>query len=206
MELRFIIEWIIIWFSIAAPVGPIWVLCIRRSLNKGALSGFLTGLGAATADASYWAIAAFGLTLVSSFLIDYDIWIQSAGILFLLYLGIKIFFEKPKMGPIVKNKNKGLLSDYFSTLGLTITNPMTIVSFTAVFAGVGISNTSGNYLSAALLVLGVFIGSNLWWIILSNGMGILRKKTNDNTLKWVNRISGIIIVVFALILVVSLVR
>jgi threonine/homoserine/homoserine lactone efflux protein len=106
----------------------------------------------------------------------------------------------------VKNKNKGLLSDYFSTLGLTITNPMTIVSFTAVFAGVGISNTSGNYLSAALLVLGVFIGSNLWWIILSNGMGILRKKTNDNTLKWVNRISGIIIVVFALILVVSLVR
>jgi threonine/homoserine/homoserine lactone efflux protein len=206
MNLDFIIKGIIIGFSIAAPVGPIGVLCIRRSLNKGFLSGFFTGLGAATADATYGAVAGFGLTLISSFLVNYRNWIQAIGIAFLIYLGIRIFFEKPAAETKENIKNRGLFLDYLSTFGLTITNPTTIVSFAAIFAGIGVFNTAGNYISASLLVLGVFIGSVIWWLILISGISLLRKKTNTNILKWVNRISGVTLIAFALVLILNLIK
>jgi threonine/homoserine/homoserine lactone efflux protein len=204
METNFLIKGVIIGFLIAAPVGPIGVLCIKRSFSKGALSGLLTGLGAATADACYGAIAAFGLTLISDFLIGQKVTLQILGIIFLLYLGIKTFIENPASEAKGKVNGKGLLSDYLTTVGLTLTNPTTIASFVAVFAGIGIT-AAANYTDATLLVLGVFLGSAAWWLILSNGVGLLRKKANNNLLKWVNRISGTIIVCFAIVLFINLI-
>lgn len=204
METNFLIKGVIIGFLIAAPVGPIGVLCIKRSFSKGALSGLFTGLGAATADACYGAIAAFGLSLISDFLIGQKTTLQILGIIFLLYLGIKTFIENPASEAKGNVNGKGLLSDYLTTVGLTLTNPTTIVSFVAVFAGIGIT-AAANYTDATLLVLGVFLGSAAWWLILSNGVGLLRKKANNNLLKWVNRISGIVIVCFAIVLFINLI-
>lgn len=204
METNFLIKGVIIGFLIAAPVGPIGVLCIKRSFAKGPLSGLLTGLGAATADACYGVIAAFGLTLISDFLIGQKVTLQILGIIFLLYLGVKTFIENPASEAKGNVNGKGLISDYLTTVGLTLTNPTTIASFIAVFTGIGIT-AAANYTDATLLVLGVFLGSAAWWLILSNGVGILRKKANNNFLKWVNRISGAVIVGFAVVLFINLI-
>jgi len=206
MDISFLIKGTVIGFSIAAPVGPIGILCIRRSLTKGHLSGFITGMGAASADVVYGVIAAFGLTFISSFLVDQQLWLKIIGMIFLFYLGIKTFLEKPQEKNDGKTKSNGLFSDYLSTFFLTIINPMTILAFAAVFAGLGLGETSGNYISASILVLGVFIGSALWWIILSNGVGVFRKKIKSNILVWVNRISGSIIIGFALVIFASLIK
>lgn len=141
MNISFVFKGLVIGFSIAAPVGAIGVLCIRRSLVKGPLSGFLTGLGAATADACYGAVAGFGITIISNFLLSYRVLLQSVGIVFLAYLGIKTFLEKPPADILGTAQSSGLWIDYLSTVALTITNPMTIISFMAVFAGLGISDS-----------------------------------------------------------------
>ena len=206
MQTAFLIKGMVIGFSIAAPVGPIGILCIRRSLAKGRLSGFVTGLGAASADTIYGIIAAFGLTLVTSVLVEYRLWLQAVGLVFLLYLGIRTFLEKPREGPPEEARPGGLLRDYISTFFLTITNPMTILSFTAVFAGLGLAGTSGNYIAASLIVFGVFLGSALWWLILSTGAGILRKKAGTNILGWVNKISGTIILGFGVFILSTMIR
>ena len=190
-------------FSIAAPVGPIGVLCIRRTLAEGRISGFVTGLGAATADAIYGCIAGFGLTLISSFLINYQGWFRLVGGIFLFYLGLKTFLAKPAE-QAASIKGKGFISDYTSTFFLTLTNPMTILAFAAIFAGLGVAKGCRDYVSAGILVLGVFLGSTLWWFILSSGMSLFRKKFNLQALRWVNRISGIIITIFGASLLMSL--
>jgi threonine/homoserine/homoserine lactone efflux protein len=189
---------LVIGFSIAAPVGPIGVLCIRRTLADGQMYGLISGLGAATADALYGCVAAFGLTIISSFLIGQKIWFSLIGGLFLLYLGIKTLLSKPAE-QAVKAGGNGLLGAYTSTFLLTLTNPMTILAFAAIFAALGLGNTSGSYASALILVLGVFCGSALWWLLLSGGVGLFRDKFNAKGLLWVNRISGVIITAFGIV-------
>jgi threonine/homoserine/homoserine lactone efflux protein len=189
---------LIIGFSIAAPVGPIGVLCIRRTLADGRASGLISGLGAATADAMYGCVAGFGLTFISSILIDQQIWLRLFGGLFLCYLGIKTLLSKPAEQAATAG-GSGLLGSYVSTFLLTVTNPMTILSFAAIFAGLGLANTNGSYASALVLVLGVFLGSAAWWLLLSGGVGLFRDKFNTQGLLWVNRISGVIILVFGMI-------
>lgn len=198
MDISFLIKGFLIGFSIAAPVGPIGVLCIRRTLAEGRVSGFFSGLGAATADAVYGSIAGFGLTFIPNFLINQQIWFRLIGGMFLCYLGIKTFLDRPaEQGVSINEKN--LIGVYASTFFLTLTNPMTILSFAAIFAGLGLASTGGNYISAGILVFGVFIGSTLWWLILNLGVGFLRIKFNPDRLRWVNRISGIIIFGFGLL-------
>jgi len=199
----FFLRGLIIGFSIAAPVGPIGVLCIRRTLADGRASGLISGLGAATADAIYGSIAGFGLTFISSLLIRQQGWLRLVGGTFLCYLGLKTFFARPAEQPALA-KGNDLLSAYASTFFLTLTNPMTILSFAAIFAGLGVGSASGNYFSAGILVLGVFIGSALWWLILSSGVGMIWKKFNSLGLRWINRISGIIITAFGLFVLLSL--
>jgi threonine/homoserine/homoserine lactone efflux protein len=196
MPLSFLIKGIIIGFSIAAPVGPIGVLCIRRSLADGRKMGLMTGLGAATADALYGCVAGFGLTAISSFLVDQKMWLGFLGGLFLCYLGIRTFITKPADKP-AEVGGSGLLSAYFSTFFLTVTNPMTILSFVAVFAGFGLG-ASSDYLSATTLVTGVFIGSGLWWLLLSSGVSMFRSRVNSNWMSAVNRVSGGIMLAFGL--------
>ncbi|MBU0703616.1 MAG: LysE family translocator [Chloroflexi bacterium] len=203
MDTDFLLRGIIIGFSIAAPVGPIGVLCIRRTLAEGRAFGFASGLGAATADALYGCIAGFGLTFISSLLIGQQTWIRLIGGLFLCYLGVRTLLAEPSEQPASVG-GSGLLGAYGSTFFLTFTNPMTILSFTAVFAGLGVGNASGDYGSAAVLVLGVFIGSGLWWLLLSGIAGAFRTRFSTRTLRWVNRISGVVIVGFGLIALLSL--
>ncbi len=198
MDYSLFLRGLIIGFSIAAPVGPIGVLCIRRTLANGRASGLVTGLGAATADGMYGCVAGFGLTFISSVLIDQQMWLRLFGGLFLCYLGIKTLLSKPAEQE-AKAGGTGLLSSYASTFLLTVTNPMTIISFAAIFAGLGLANTSGSYTSALILVLGVFLGSAAWWLLLSGGVGLFRDKFDTQAMLWVNRISGVVITVFGLI-------
>ena len=190
---------LIIGFSIAAPVGAIGVLCIKRTLTQGQLAGFVSGIGAATADSLYGCIAGFGLTFVSRFLTAQQFWLQVIGGVFLCYLGVKTFLDKPVKESILVNKSS-LLNAYFSTFCLTLINPSTILSFAAIFAGLGLTNTT--YGSEALLIAGVFLGSAAWWLILSSSVSLLRLKSHQLTL--LNRASGIILITFGLLALFSI--
>ena len=203
MAVGFLLRGLVIGFSIAAPVGPIGVLCIRRTLAEGRASGLVSGLGAATADAVYGCIAGFGLTFVLSFLVSQQAWFRLAGGVFLCYLGLKTFLGRPAEDT-ASTKTSGLLGAYASTLFLTLTNPMTILSFVAVFAGLGVGSEARDYLSAGALVLGVFIGSALWWLSLSSGVGLFRSRLDLQKLAWVSRVSGVVIIGFGLLALLSL--
>jgi threonine/homoserine/homoserine lactone efflux protein len=203
MDISFFLRGLIIGFSIAAPVGPIGVLCIRRTLAEGRAHGLVSGLGAATADAIYGFVAGFGLSFISSFLVRQQVLLRIIGGGFLCFLGVRTFMSKPAEH-VALAKGNGLVGSYASTFFLTITNPVTIFSFAAIFAGLGVGGASGSYVSAAVLVLGVFIGSALWWFILSSSVSVFRTKFSPHRLQWVNRISGIIITGFGLISLLSL--
>ena len=203
MELGFLLRGLVIGLSIAAPVGPIGVLCIRRTLTKGQVSGLVSGLGAATADAFYGCVAGFGLTFVSDLMVGQQGWLRLVGGAFLCYLGLKTFLSRPAEG-VASTRESGLLGTYASTFLLTLTNPMTVLSFAAVFAGLGVGSAGGNYVSAGVLVLGVFVGSALWWLMLSGGVGLFRTKFTPRALRWVNRVSGAVIMGFGLYALLSL--
>lgn len=187
---------LLIGLAIAAPVGPIGILCIRRTLSDGRWAGFVSGMGAATADGIYGCVAGFGLTFVSAFLMDHALWLKMIGGLFLCYLGIKTLRSEAAQEPAAA-KSHGFLGMYFSTLALTITNPATILSFMAVFAGLGLATAAGDYLKAIALVIGVFGGSAIWWLILSSGANLLRGKL-ARRLTWINRLSGGVLIAFGL--------
>ena len=190
-------------FLIAAPVGPIGILCIRRSLTLGRIAGLLTGLGAATADGFYGGVAAFGLTFLSDVLVSQAFWLRVIGGLFLCYLGVKTFLAKPAEEKAIGLEMRGsYLSLYASTIFLTLTNPMTILMFAGVFAGAGLA-APGDYATATLLVTGVFLGSALWWFLLSFGASLFRTKVNAPNLRSLNKISGLILLVFGVIALYS---
>jgi threonine/homoserine/homoserine lactone efflux protein len=196
MALHFLFKGLIIGLAIAAPVGPIGVLCIRRSLAYGRTLGLVTGLGAATADAAYGAVAAFGLATISNFLIGQRWWLGFLGGLFLCYLGVRTFLSPPAKQDAEVHGGK-LFSAYLSTLFLTLANPMTILSFIAVFAGFGLAATP-DYGSASLLVAGVFLGSAGWWLMLSSGVALLRSRLDTGWMRVVNRLSGGLILAFGI--------
>jgi threonine/homoserine/homoserine lactone efflux protein len=198
MEISFFLKGMILGFAIAAPVGPIGILCIRRTLQYGRFSGLCSGLGAAVADTIYAGCAAFGLTFVANFLMSEQCWLRLIGGIFLLYLGWKTFVakESPAMKEVTHTT---LLNDFFSTFFLTITNPLTILSFVAIFAGLGLSNIEGNHWGSSALILGVFLGSALWWLFLSEGVTLFRKKLSAQVMRGINRIAGAIIIAFGMI-------
>ncbi len=204
MDIAFFIKGALLGFSIAAPVGPIGILCIRRTLQYGRLSGLFSGLGAATADTSYGLLAAFSLTLVSDFLVAQHFYIHFLGGCFLLFLGVKTFFATTTEVPPANVSHRSFLSDFVSTFFLTISNPLTLLSFVAVFAGLGLVNVSEKYIDAATLVTGIFLGASFWWLILSEGVTFFRKKVSAKTMSWINRIAGMIIVTFGLAALISL--
>jgi threonine/homoserine/homoserine lactone efflux protein len=180
--------------SIAAPVGPIGVLCIRRSLAHGARIGFFTGLGAAAADGIYGAVAAFGLTAVSGFLVQQQFWLRLLGGAFLFYLGLKTFFSKPSQKAATPATDAGAFT---STLFLTLTNPMTIFSFLGIFVGLGVAAEKNDFTAAAVITFGVVLGSAAWWLFLSTATGYFRSRVTERWMQNVNRASGLIILAFA---------
>jgi threonine/homoserine/homoserine lactone efflux protein len=181
-----------IGFSIAAPVGPIGALCIRRTLSDGRAAGLATGLGAATADACYGAVAGFGLAVVAAALTEQQIWLRLLGGLFLLYLGARTFLARPS-ATAAPARGRDLLTTYATTFALTLTNPLTILSFAGVFAGLGLGAVANGYGAAAPLVAGVFCGSALWWLLLTGGLSLARSRVTPAGMRWVNRFSGVII-------------
>lgn len=208
METGLYFRGLLIGLAIAAPVGPIGVLCIRRTLAYGRASGFISGLGAATADALYGSVAAFGLVVVSSLLLEQRAIFQFVGGLFLIYLGVRLIFEKPKQLGFTPdalpefNREDGwqrlnwrmLGQDFGSTFLLTLTNPMTILSFAAIFAGLGATAASGG---GVQVVAGVFSGSAAWWLALSSATGLLRGwMLKFNGLHWVNKVSGAVLLAY----------
>lgn len=195
MDFRLLLRGLAVGFAIAAPVGPIGLLCIQRTLAYGRLTGLVTGLGAATADACYGLLAGLGITAVATFLSGQHIWLGVLGGLFLCYLGIQTFLAVPAEQAATVQARGGLWGAYLSTFLLTLTNPMTIFSFMAVFAGLGLaaSGNESNSMGAVSLVLGVFLGSALWWILLSGVTSLVRIWINPKTLIWVNRAAGVIL-------------
>lgn len=205
MDIAFFARGLAIGFAIAAPVGAIGLLCIRRTLAFGRLTGFVSGLGAASADACYGAVAALGLTAVSATLVARQDIVRLLGGVFLLYLGARTAVAHPAIDA-EGGSARGLAAAFVSTLALTLTNPTTILSFVAVFAGLGLGTTAGDRGSAALMVCGVFLGSALWWLLLSSAVGIFRRALTPERLRWVNRASGVMLIGFGVLSLLSLRR
>ncbi len=197
---------LLIGLSIAAPVGPIGVLCIRRTLADGRLAGLATGLGAATADAAYGVVAGFGVTVIAHLLLAQEFWIRLIGGLFLCYLGARTFAGTPAERPAVATGGRSLAGAYTSALALTLTSPLTILSFAAIFAGLGAGAAGGSADASLLLVFGVLVGSALWWLILTGAVGLFRSRLTAPRLRWVNRLSGAVLIVFGAVALLSLWR
>lgn len=204
MDTVFLLKGLIIGFVIAAPVGPIGVLCARRTLMHGRRAGFFSGMGAATADAIYGFIAAFGLTFISAVLVDHQFTFRLVGGGLLLYLGVKAFLARPVKKTDLPRSARHYAGMYTSTFFLTLTNPMTILSFAAVFAGFGLAGTKGSILSAGVLILGVFLGSAVWWLFLVGLFSLYRRRFQAHQLVWVNRITGTIITASGILALMSL--
>jgi threonine/homoserine/homoserine lactone efflux protein len=197
----------VIGFAIAAPVGPIGILCIRRTLSDGRLAGFVSGLGAAGADTVFGLIAALGLTLIGPFLQEHRNTISVVGGLFLLYLGYVEIRAKPVDPSAPPPRPTGLVSHFVSTFFWTLANPMTILSFIAIFTGLDIAgpNVGGtgsvgppeqDYPGVTALIIGVFCGSSLWWLVLSLSVGLFRHHIRGQPMRWPNLIAGTLIIAF----------
>lgn len=197
MQVEFIINGIIVGFLASIPLGPVGVLCIQRTINKGRLSGIISGMGAATVDAFFALVAAFGLTFIITFIEEQHFYIQLIGGAVLILLGVKIFRTNPiqQIRRHRRKKNK-LIEDYFSVLLLTLSNPLAVFLFVAAFAGIGIVSASDTLFESWLIIAGVFGGAMLWWFILTFLINIFRKKFRLKQLWWINKIAGLIIIVF----------
>jgi threonine/homoserine/homoserine lactone efflux protein len=187
-----------IGFLVAAPVGPIAMLCIRTTLERGRLAGISAGLGAAVADTIFAAVAAYGISLVGGALASNEVWLRLVGGLILIAFGVHLGRKRPdETAEDEREVPKGLIADFAMTLALTLTNPVTILSFVGLFAGV--SGLRGFELNAIpALLVGVFVGAGAWWLTLSGIVGLIRHRIDALTMLWINRGSGTAIVAFGL--------
>jgi len=205
MDLHPLVKGTIIGFAIAAPVGPVGVLCIRRALADGRLAAFVAGLGAAVADTFYGAVAAWGLTLVTDFLMQHRMALSLGGGAFLVYLGWRTFRARSELLPTPET-HIGLMRDFVSTFLITLTNPATILAFMAVFASVSAVHVRNPVsLDTTLLILGVFFGSAAWWGVLSAAASAVRSHFTPLWLRWLNRGSGIVLALFGIGVLISVV-
>ena len=203
MPLFYVIQGMLIGLMVAVPVGPLGLLCINRSLMLGALAGLASGLGVASADAVAAGIAALGISLVSDFLLEYQVLLRFVGGIFLCVLGYRIYRTEPALRVPTISTN-GLLGAYATTFFLTFSNPVTFLSFIAIYAGWHVPSLHGHYLAAAFLTTGVFIGSALWWLMLFVGLTLFRLNISHGFLSLIHRVSGVLIVAFGVTVLLSL--
>jgi threonine/homoserine/homoserine lactone efflux protein len=199
MSLEVLARGVVLGFSIAAPVGPIGLLVVRRALAEGRAAGLATGLGAATADAAYGAVAALGLTAVSGALAGGSVWLRIGGGLFLCAIGLRTMRARPAEAAASADRSS-LGRAFVTSLALTISNPMTIVSFAAMMAGAGVV-ASGP--AAAAFVPAVFVGSALWWVLLSGGVALFRSRVTPTVLRRINCASGLMLLAFGVAALVA---
>jgi threonine/homoserine/homoserine lactone efflux protein len=193
----------VLGFTIAAAVGPISLLVIRRTLAEGQRYGLVSGLGVATADATYGAIAAFGLSAITDALVNARQILGLIGGVFLLWLAWRTILSAPTEAVTVTTERRGYAGAYLSILGLTLTNPMTILSFGALFAGLGV--TGGDTAGAALITVGVFLGSCAWWVLLTSIVSVVRTRVTTTWIWRINIASGLVIGAFAVVSIASVV-
>jgi threonine/homoserine/homoserine lactone efflux protein len=203
MELIIFLKGLVIGFAMAVPIGPVGIMCIRKTLAEGHSRGLIIGLGAATADSIYSSIAAFGLTFVSDVIASQQFWLRLVGGGLLLFLGIRTFRIK-REDPVPPFDKKGLLGSYVSAFIVALTNPVTFFAFIAVFAAFGLGYKL-TIISACILVLGVLLGSCLWFLTLGYVATFFRKQLDSIGFRWVNRISGILIILSGVVAFMSLI-
>ncbi len=200
MLLQYFIDGIIIGMSASIPLGPIGVLCIQRTLNKGRLSGFISGMGAAFSDTIYAVIAGFSLSFIISFIEKQLLYIQIFGALLLIILGVRIFYSNPAVQLRKQKRGKGnLFQDFISTFLITISNPLAIFLFLAFFAGFGAVKPGDDATKHFMLITGVLGGASLWWFTLSSLISLFKSKINLRRLWWLNKIAGATIVILVVI-------
>lgn len=188
---------IIIGLIVSIPMGPIGVLCIQRTLQQGRLSGFISGLGAACADTFFASIAGFGLTMISNFFQEQKTYIMLVGAVILIFLGCRMFFRNTiKQARAFKYKQTNLLTDFVSVFALTITNPLTIIFYGIVLASFDM--VQDNVLSLGMILSGIFCGAISIWFVLSTFVNIFRKYFRLRVIFYINKIAGIIIVLFGI--------
>jgi threonine/homoserine/homoserine lactone efflux protein len=182
--------------AISAPVGPVNVLCISRTISKGRVAGLISGLGAATADTVYGAIAGFSISFVIQFLLREEFWIRLCGGILLIGIGVLYYFKKPQ--PLGERRASSPHSEYVSAFLLNLTNPTTVLSFLALLAALGMGHHRARWLTL-LLIAGIFSGAMLWWIVLASITSRFRDRFNDRAMLWMNRVGGLAIGVFGII-------
>ncbi len=200
--LIFLVKGLLVGLVIAAPVGPIAMLCITRTLSEGRVAGLATGLGAAVADSLYGAIAGFGLTALATLLEEQGFWLRLGGGAILVLMGARTLLAPPherQVGAI----HGGLVFDFSSTFILTLANPVTILVSAAIFAGLGHGAQDAGVASVGMLVLGVFCGSLAWWLFLIFSSGAVRSWFNPEHMRWMHRIAGAGIAIFGAIVVLT---
>jgi threonine/homoserine/homoserine lactone efflux protein len=194
---------VVLGVAVAAPVGAISMLCMQRTLARGRAAGYATGLGIATADGLYAAIAAFGLTAVSSVLVGAGLWIRLLGGLALLVIGVRTVLRAGVVAAAPAGEGS-LIAEYTSAVALTIANPQTILTFAALFAGAGLAS-KGSWVAASITTIGIFAGSALWWVALVTFLGLGRRMLTPRAVTWVSRVAGGVVVAFALWLLAGVV-
>lgn len=195
--LRTFTQALVLGLSVAAPVGPIGILCIRRTLADGRKVGLACGLGAATADAVYAAIAAFGITATLAAAGRGAVALRVVSALYLAVLGVRTFVARPRIDAPQEKQSGQSWRAWTSTFALTIGNPTTILSFAALFPSITTVGPSAGPGTASSLVTGVFLGSAVWWFALSSVVSRLRSRLDARHLRWINRGAGAVLVGFA---------
>lgn len=206
-----IVSGAVIGFMVAAPIGPVNLICIRRTLSAGPISGMVSGLGAALGDTIFAIITAFGLTAVAALIHGYSTFLQIAGGVLLMVFGIRTYVSDPLHGRGVETVasrpvNGGpLVRTFASTFALTITNPITLFGFAALFAGLtGLAGKAATYVNAGVLVSGVFIGSMTWWFTLTSIVGFLHARIDARVMRVINHGSGIVVALFGMMVLLRL--
>ena len=189
-------------FLVAAAIGPIAMLCIRTTLERGRIAGIAAGMVVALADTIYAAIGAYGISFVGAALTSGEAWLKLVGGIVLIAFGIYLARKQPVTAAEEQEVPKSIVADFAMTFGLTLTNPMTILSFAGLFAGV--SGLRGFPLSEIpALLIGVFAGSAVWWVALAFVIGLIRHRISPTTMLWINRGSAAAIIGFGLYVLVE---
>ncbi len=204
MLLKFWLEGIIIGVLASAPLGPIGILVIQRTLNHGRTTGFYSGLGAALSDTVYAAFAGFGMALIIGVIQQHELWVKLAGAVILVLLGIFIFFSHPERQSVKKLKKKeNPLKHMAGTFAVGISNPHIMLLHVAMFSGFGIVLSHKNLGEAFFVLLGVTMGCLLWWFGLTWIIDLFRSRFSLKILLWFNRIAGIAIILFVVVYMVK---
>lgn len=199
------IKGIITGLLVSVPLGPIGILVIQRTLNKGRMSGFISGLGATAADTIFALIAGLGLSIIINFIRDRQVFFQIAGGLFVIYIGLRIFYTNPVKALKLQRMNKTMLSqDFVSVFLLTISNPMAIFIFLAIMAAINIGGDQLNFFELSVLLAGVFTGAAVWWFIISSIANRFRKRIRLRSIWWMNKITGTVVFIFGIAVLVSI--